>query len=255
MSGHSKWAQIKRQKGVNDARRGQLFTRLGREIIVAVREGGSGDPNANFRLRMAVQRAREANMPMDNIERSIKRAAGGGEGAQLDELTYEGYAPGGAAVLVQVLTDNRNRAASEIRNVFSRNGGNLGENGCVDWIFEQKGVVEVNLDGQDVDELTLQAIDAGAEDVDTPNPGDEVLTIYTDPTQVEAVRKALEAKKVPVTKAETTLVPKTRVELADKEALQALRLIDRLEELDDVQNVYTNAEIPDAVAEQYATGS
>lgn len=255
MSGHSKWAQIKRQKGVNDARRGQLFTRLGREIIVAVREGGSGDPNANFRLRMAVQRAREANMPMDNIERSIKRAAGGGEGVQLDELTYEGYAPGGAAVLVQVLTDNRNRAASEIRNVFSRNGGNLGENGCVDWIFEQKGVVEVNLDGQDVDELTLQAIDAGAEDVDTPATGDEILTIYTDPAQVEAVRKALEAKKVPVAKAETTLVPKTKVELTDKEALQALRLIDRLEELDDVQNVYTNAEIPDAVAEQYATGS
>jgi YebC/PmpR family DNA-binding regulatory protein len=255
MSGHSKWAQIKRQKGVNDARRGQLFTRLGREIIVAVREGGGGDPNANFRLRMAVQRAREANMPMDNIERSIKRAAGGGEGVQLNELTYEGYAPGGAAILVQVVTDNRNRAASEIRNVFTRNGGNLGENGSVDWIFEQRGVIEVNLNGQDVDDLTLQAIDAGADDVDTPTPDDEVLTIYTDPTQVETVRKALEAKKVPVAKAETTLVPKTKVELADKEALQALRLIDRLEDLDDVQNVYTNAEIPDAVAEQYAAGS
>src|SRR3974390_711326 len=140
MSGHSKWAQIRRSKGVNDARRGQLFTRLGREIVVAVREGGSGDPNANFRLRMAVQRARDANMPMDNIERTIKRALGGGEGVRLDELTYEGYAPGGAAVLIQVLTDNRNRAASEIRNIFSRNGGNLGENGSVDWIFEQRGV-------------------------------------------------------------------------------------------------------------------
>src|SRR5690242_9840608 len=135
MSGHSKWAQIRRSKGVNDARRGQLFTRLGREIIVAVREGGGGDPDANFRLRMAVQHAREANMPMDNIERSIKRAVGGGEGVQLAELTYEGYAPGGAAILVQVMTDNRNRTASEIRNVFSRNGGNLGESGCVDWIF------------------------------------------------------------------------------------------------------------------------
>jgi YebC/PmpR family DNA-binding regulatory protein len=252
MSGHSKWHQIRRQKGVNDARRGQLFTRLGREIIVAVREGGGGDPNANFRLRMAVQRAREANMPMDNIERSIKRAMGSGEGAQLDELTYEGYAPGGAAILVQVMTDNRNRTASEIRNVFSRNGGNLGENGCVDWIFESKGIIEVKLDGQNVDDLTLQAIDAGAEDVDTPAPDDDVLTIYTEPTQVEAVRKALEGKKVPVTKAETSLIPKTKVELADKEALQALRLIDRLEELDDVQNVYTNAEIPDEVAEQYA---
>jgi YebC/PmpR family DNA-binding regulatory protein len=252
MSGHSKWAQIKRQKGVNDARRGQLFTRLGREIIVAVREGGSGDPNANFRLRMAVQHAREANMPMENIERSIKRAAGGGEGSQLDELTYEGYAPGGAAVLVQVVTDNRNRSASEIRNIFSRNGGNLGENGCVDWIFEQRGIIDVPLDGQDPDELTLEAADAGAEDVEPVSPNDEFLTIYTEPGQMEAVRTALEAKKVKIAKAEVTMLPKTKVELAEKEALQAMRLIDRLEDLDDVQNVYTNAEIPDAVAEQYA---
>ncbi len=252
MSGHSKWAQIRRQKGVNDARRGQLFTRLGREIIVAVREGGGGDPNANFRLRMAVQRAREANMPMDNIERSIKRATGGGEGAQLEELTYEGYAPGGAAVLVQVMTDNRNRTASEIRNVFSRNGGNLGENGCVDWIFEQKGVIEIPLEGQDPDELTLEVADAGAEDVDAVAPNDEVLTVYTEPAQMESVRQALEAKKIPIAAAELRLIPKTKVDLADKEAIQALRLIDKLEELDDVQDVHTNAEIPDAVAEQYA---
>lgn len=252
MSGHSKWAQIKRQKGVNDARRGQLFTRLGREIIVAVREGGSPDPTANFRLRMAVQHAREANMPMDNIERSIKRAAGGGEGAQLDELTYEGYAPGGAAILVQVVTDNRNRTASEIRNTFSRNGGNLGENGCVDWIFEQKGVIEIPMEGRDPDELTLEAADAGAEDVDQVGPDDETFTIYTEPNQMETVRAALEGKKLPIGRAEVTMLPKTKVELADKEALQAMRLIDRLEDLDDVQNVYTNAEIPDAVAEQYA---
>jgi YebC/PmpR family DNA-binding regulatory protein len=252
MSGHSKWAQIKRQKGVNDARRGQLFTRLGREIIVAVREGGSGDPNANFRLRMAMQRAREANMPMENIERSIKRAAGGGEGAQLDELTYEGYAPGGAAVLVQVVTDNRNRSASEIRNVFSRNGGNLGENGCVDWIFEQRGIIDVELEGKDPDEITLEAADAGAEDVEPVSPNDEVLTIYTEPAQMESVRAALEGKQYKIAKAEVSMLPKTKVELADKEALQAMRLIDRLEELDDVQNVYTNVEIPDAVAEQYA---
>lgn len=252
MSGHSKWQQIRRQKGVNDSRRGQLFTRLGREIIVAVREGGGGDPEANFRLRMAVTRAREANMPMENIDRSIKRAMGGGEGAQLDELTYEGYAPGGAAVMVQVMTDNRNRTAAEIRNVFNRNGGNLGENGCVDWIFEQKGVIEVALDGRNADDVTLEAADAGAEDVDPVGPDDEVLTIYTEPSRMEPVRAALEAKKVPVTKAEVTLIPKTKIELADKEAIQALRLIDRLEELDDVQNVYTNAEIPDAVAEQLA---
>lgn len=252
MSGHSKWHQIRRQKGVNDSRRGQLFTRLGREIIVAVREGGGGDPEANFRLRMAITRAREANMPMENIDRSIKRALGGGEGAQLDELTYEGYAPGGAAVMVQVMTDNRNRTAAEIRNVFNRNGGNLGENGCVDWIFEQKGIIEVPLDGRDADELTLEAADAGAEDVEPVGPDDEVLTIYTDPAQMDPVRVALEAKKFPVTKAEVTLIPKTKIELADKEAMQALRLIDKLEELDDVQNVYTNAEIPDAVAEQFA---
>src|SRR6266536_3922554 len=145
MSGHSKWAQIRRSKGVNDARRGQLFTRLGREIAVAVREGGGGDPDANFRLRMAIQRARDANMPMDNIERTIKRVAGGGEGSNLEEITYEGYGPGGTAILVQTLTENRNRTVAEMRNAFSRNAGNMGENGCVDWLFENKGIIEVEL--------------------------------------------------------------------------------------------------------------
>jgi YebC/PmpR family DNA-binding regulatory protein len=250
MSGHSKWAQIRRQKGVNDARRGQIFTRLGREIIVAVREGGSGDPAANFRLRMAIQHAREANMPMENIERSIKRALGGGDGAAIEEITYEGYGPAGTAVLVQVMTDNRNRTVAEIRNVFSRNGGNLGENGCVDWLFEQKGVIEIPLANLDADEVTLAAIDAGAEDVDTVEEGDETLTIYTDPAQLDAVRTALEKQKYPFSKAETTLVPKTTVELDDKTSVQAYRLIEKLEELDDVQNVYTNAEFSDSLAEQ-----
>jgi YebC/PmpR family DNA-binding regulatory protein len=251
MSGHSKWHQIRRQKGVNDARRGQLFTRLGRELVVAVREGGGPDPDANFRLRMAVQRAREANMPMDNIERTIKRASGGGEGVSLDEITYEGYAPGGAAIMVQVMTDNRNRAAAEVRNVFNKNAGNLGEVGCVDWIFEPRGIIEVTLDGRDADELTLEAIDAGAEDVDPVDSDAETLTIYTEPANLETVRKALETKKLPISRAESTLVPKTKVELGEKEGLQTLRLIDRLEDLDDVQNVYTNAEISDAVAEKY----
>ena len=155
MSGHSKWAQIRRSKGVNDARRGQLFTRLGREIVVAVREGGSGDPNANFRLRMAIQRARDANMPMDNIERTIKRALGGSEGSSLEEITYEGYGPGGTAIMVQTLTENRNRTVAEVRNAFGRNGGNMGENGCVDWLFEAKGVIEVELQGHDPDELKI----------------------------------------------------------------------------------------------------
>ncbi len=249
MSGHSKWAQIRRQKGVNDARRGQIFTRLGREIIVAVREGGSGDPAANFRLRMAIQHAREANMPMENIERSIKRALGGGEGTAIEEITYEGYGPAGTAVLVQVMTDNRNRTVAEIRNVFSRNGGNLGENGCVDWLFEQKGVIEIPLEKLDADEVTLAAIDAGADDVDPVAEGDETLTIYTDPAQLDAVRRKLEKKKYPISKAETTLIPKTTVELDDKTSVQAYRLIEKLEDLDDVQNVYTNAEFAASLAE------
>jgi YebC/PmpR family DNA-binding regulatory protein len=250
MSGHSKWAQIKRQKGVNDARRGQAFTRLGREIIVAVRAGGGGDPVANFRLRKAIEAARAANMPMENIDRSIKRALGGGEGSQLDEITYEGYAPGGAAVMVQAMTDNRNRTAAEIRNCFSKNGGNLGENGCVDWIFEQRGVIELELAKHDPDELTLEAIDAGAEDVDPVGPDDEVLIVYTMASEMDAVRQALEAKKLTVTRAEVSLIPKTTVELDEKTSTQALRMIEKLEELDDVQNVYTNAEFNEAALNQ-----
>src|SRR5579862_8687031 len=163
MSGHSKWAQIKRQKGVADAKRGQLFTKLGRELTVAARDGA--DPAGNARLRMAVQRAREANMPHDTIDRAIKRGSGAGDGASYQEVTYEGYGPGGTAVLVRALTDNRNRAAAEIRSTFSRNGGNLGETGCVGWLFENKGVITVEIDGHDPDDLALQAIDAGADDV------------------------------------------------------------------------------------------
>lgn len=252
MSGHSKWAQIRRQKGVNDSKRGALFTRLGREIAVAVREGGSGDPDANFRLRMAVQRARDANMPMDNIERTIKRSLGGGEGSQLADVVYEGYAPGGAAIMVQAMTDNRNRTAADIRSTFGKNGGNLGESGCVDWIFEQKGVLEVLLDGRDPDEMTLEVIDAGAEDVDEYTDGDDSLIVYTDPAQLNTMREALEGKKLKLIRAETQLVPKTKIDLPEKESLQTLRLIDKLEELDDVQNVYTNAQIADEYAEKYA---
>jgi YebC/PmpR family DNA-binding regulatory protein len=252
MSGHSKWAQIRRAKGVNDARRGQLFTRLGREIVVAVREGGSGDPAANFRLRMAVQRARDANMPMDNIERTIKRALGGTEGSSFEEITYEGYGPGGTALLVQTLTENRNRTVAEVRNAFNRNAGNLGENGCVDWLFEAKGVIEVELKGHDPDELSLEAIDLGAEDVEPVYPDDETLTIYTDPTDVEKVRHALEARKYKVLKSESTMIPKTKIELTDeKTAHQAMRLIEKLEDLDDVQNVYTNADFPESFAASY----
>jgi YebC/PmpR family DNA-binding regulatory protein len=252
MSGHSKWAQIRRSKGVNDARRGQLFTRLGREIVVAVREGGSGDPAANFRLRMAVQRARDANMPMDNIERTIKRALGGTEGSSFEEITYEGYGPGGTALLVQTLTENRNRTVAEVRNAFNRNGGNMGENGCVDWLFEAKGVIEVEVKEHDPDELSLEAIDLGAEDVEPVYPDDDTLTIYTDPADVEKVRLALEARKYKVLKSESTMIPKTKTELTDeKTAHQAMRLIEKLEDLDDVQNVYTNADFPESFAASY----
>lgn len=252
MSGHSKWAQIRRSKGVNDARRGQLFTRLGREIVVAVREGGSGDPNANFRLRIAVQRARDANMPMDNIERTIKRAVGGSEGSNLEEITYEGYGPGGTAILVQTLTENRNRTVAEVRNAFNRNAGNMGENGCVDWLFENRGIIEVELKGHDPDELSLEAIDLGAEDVEPVGADDEYIIIYTDPSEVENVRKGLEANKYNILKAESTIQAKTKVDITDeKVAHQVLRLIDRLEDLDDVQNVYTNADFPEEFAASY----
>lgn len=252
MSGHSKWAQIRRSKGVNDARRGQLFTRLGREIVVAVREGGGGDPDANFRLRMAIQRARDANMPMDNIDRTIKRATGGAEDMNLVEITYEGYGPAGTAILVQTLTENRNRTVAEVRNAFNRNVGNMGENGCVDWLFEAKGILEVELNGHDPDELSLEALDMGADDVDPVGPDDETITIYTDPVDLEKIRQELEAKKYKVVKSESTMVPKTRVEITEeKVAHQFMRLIEKLEDLDDVQNVYSNADFPEEFAASY----
>lgn len=254
MSGHSKWAQIRRSKGVNDSRRGQLFTRLGRELVVAVREGNSGDPDLNFRLRIAIQRARDANMPLDNIDRTIKRALGGTEGNNLEEITYEGYGPGGTAILVQTLTENRNRTVAEVRNAFNKNAGNMGENGCVDWLFENKGVIEVELAGHDPDELSLEAIDLGADDAEPASADDEVLTIYTDPAsaELEKVQRGLEEHKYRVLRAESSLVPKTKIELSDeKHAHQLIRLIERLEDLDDVQNVHTNADFPEEFAASY----
>ncbi len=243
MSGHSKWAQIKRQKGVADARRGQLFTKLGREIAVAARQGA--DIETNARLRLAVQRARDANMPMDTIDRAIKRAAGAGDAANFQEITYEGYGPSGVAILVDALTDNRNRAAAEVRSVFSRNGGNLGESGSVRWLFEPKGVVTVELQNRDADEVSLVAIDVGAEDV---QPADSVLEVYTDPADLESVRQALEQEGLEVASSEQIMQPTTTVSLDGHAAEQAMRLIERLEELDDVQAVYSNSEISDEVA-------
>ncbi|MCC7106039.1 MAG: YebC/PmpR family DNA-binding transcriptional regulator [Chloroflexi bacterium] len=246
MSGHSKWSQIKRQKGAADAKRGQLFTKLGREIVVAAREGGP-DPEGNARLRLAVQRARDNNMPLDTIERAIKRGAGGGEGAALEEITYEGYGPGGAAILIEAMTDNRNRSVAEIRNSFTRAGGNLGESGCVAWNFDHRGVVVVEAGRSDPEEIALKAIDAGAEDFQVD---DSTIEIYTEPGQLEAVRKALEADHVTIVSAESAMVPKSTMQADTKDAVAVARLMERLEDLDDVQRVYTNLEIDDAVLSQ-----
>jgi YebC/PmpR family DNA-binding regulatory protein len=247
MSGHSKWSTIKRQKGAADAKRGQLFTKLGREIAVAAR--GGADPEANARLRLAVRRARDASMPLDTVERAIKRGAGAGEGENYQEVTYEGYGPHGVAVLVDALTDNRNRSAAEIRAAFNRGGGNLGESGSVRWLFDSKGEITVNLDGMDPDEVALRAIDAGAEDVQVD---DDTISVYTEPTQVEEVRAALEDGGMNVIESQVAMVPKTSVELDQAGAEQAFRLIERLEELDDVQAVYSNVDISSDVAASLA---
>ncbi len=247
MSGHSKWHSIRHQKGVTDARRGQLFTKLTREIIIAVREGGS-NPDTNFRLRLAVQRARDSNMPMDNIERSIKKGSGELGGVILIELVLEGYGPSGIAILVEALTDNRNRTVQDVRSTFSKHGGSLGESGCVSWIFDTKGLITVRTDGLDADDLALNAIDAGADDVKIESG---YVEIYTMPEDLEKVRSALEAKNIPIASAELFKVPKTMVQLDDKAAMQTMKLLEKLEELDEVQHVSSNADFPDAVLEQY----
>ena len=244
MSGHSKWSQIKRQKGVNDVKRGAVFTKMGREIAVAARSGG-GDPDGNFRLRLAIEKARAANMPLDTIKRAIEKATGGGDGVQYEEIVYEGYGPGGVAVLVEAQTDNRNRTAAEVRSMFAKSGGQLAGSGAVAWQFEPRGLISVAREGVDADEVTLSAIDAGAEDVDTS--GDETIDIYTLPGDLEAVRQALEAAGVPVESAESAMVAKQTVELDSGKARQALRLVELLEDLDDVSRVTANFDIPEDV--------
>lgn len=244
MAGHSKWKQIKHKKGVTDARRGQLFTKLTREITISAREGG-GDPAANFRLRLAIQKARDGNMPLDNIERAVKRGTGeSGEAVNYEQVSYEGYGPGGAAIFVQGLTDNRHRTVAEVRNVFSKLGGSMGESGSVAWLFEQRGVVTAEAPEDEVEELALTAIDAGSDDVKT---ADESLEAFTPVERLEAVREALQAKSANVLSAELEMVAKTSTPIDAGAAKQALRLIDSLEELDDVQKVYTNADFPDEV--------
>src|SRR5687767_4064914 len=249
MSGHSKWSTIKRQKGANDAKRGALFTKVAREISVAARQGG-GDPDTNYRLRLAVDKARSVNMPADNIRRTIDKATGGGEAEQYEEIVYEGYGPGGVAVLVEAATDNRNRTAAEVRSIFTKTGGQLAGSGAVAWQFEPRGLIVVARDGKDADEIALAAIDAGAEDVDTED-GD-AIEIFTEPGALETVRRGLETAGVEVESAEGTMVAKQTVELDSSKARQALRLVELLEELDDVQRVTANFDIPEDVFAEVA---
>ena len=251
MSGHSKWAQIKRAKGANDVKRGQLFTKLGREISVSAREGGA-DPDGNARLRLAIDRAREANMPMDTIQRAIQRGVGAGEGAALEEVVYEAYGAGGAALLIEATTDNRNRTVAEIRTALTRGGGSLGESGSVAWNFESRGIIVAQPhDGTDPEELALKAIDAGADDFSVDGRDVEVLT---DPPRVEEVRRGLESAGAKVISAEVAMVPKTQIDLPFDQTTAVMRLVDRLEDLDDVTRVYTNVHISDEVLAQASAG-
>ncbi|MCL6447309.1 MAG: YebC/PmpR family DNA-binding transcriptional regulator [Armatimonadetes bacterium] len=240
MAGHSKWANIKRKKERMDAQRGKIFTRLAREIIVAARMGG-GDPEANPRLKAAIQRAKEANIPNENIQRAIQRGTGEAGGAGYEEVYYEGYGPGGVAIMLKILTDNRNRTASEIRYLFSRNGGNLGEAGCVSWMFARKGLLIVDKEEfSDEDTLLLAALEAGAEDVKVEKDSFEVIT---GPEDFEKVRSALAVQGIPVAEAEITMIPAGTVKMAAPEAEPVMRLIDALEDHDDVQEVYANFEV------------
>ncbi|MBL8129920.1 MAG: YebC/PmpR family DNA-binding transcriptional regulator [Chloroflexia bacterium] len=243
MSGHSKWSTIKRQKGAADAKRGQLFTKLAREITIATKSG-LPDPDANPRLRIAVDRARAASMPKDNIERAIQRAAGLTGSDQYEELFYEGYGPGGTAIMIQAQTDNRNRTVGEVRAVLTRAGGSLGENGSVGWMFDHMGILEIPLSGADADELSLEAIDAGASDVEVE--GDTVV-VYTEPAELHAVREAMVGAGREVAAAQLTMRPKTLVEPEADAAIKVIRLVEKLEDLDDVQEVFTNVDISDEV--------
>ncbi|MEK7362991.1 MAG: YebC/PmpR family DNA-binding transcriptional regulator, partial [candidate division NC10 bacterium] len=243
MSGHSRWSQIKRKKGKADQQRGKLFTKLIREITVAARTGG-GDLKINMRLKSALEAAKAASMPADNIKRAIQKGTGELPGETYEEVTYEGYGPGGVALMVRVLTDNKNRTAPEIRHVFEKNGGNLGQVGCVAWMFERKGVIQVDAERIGEDELLGPALDAGATDM---RRVEKVYEITTTPDEMESVRRALEERKVPVLEAEVSMVPLSTVRAEGKDAQAVLRLVEALEEQDDVQAVYANYDIPDEI--------
>lgn len=249
MSGHNKWSTIKHKKEKTDAARGKIFTKIGREIAIAVREGGGADPNSNSKLKDVIAKAKANNMPNDNIMRSIKKAAGEGEGANYKEVTYEGYAPGGVAVIVEVVTDNLNRTASEIRHIFDKCGGSLGSNGCVSYKFTRKGVIEVdNSKGLDEDEMMMLALDAGADDVEM---GEESAIIYTDPNEMSNVRDNLEKAGCEFLSVERAMVPNMTTEISDPEmAAKVSRLVDWLDDYDDTQNVYHDADLPEEEEEE-----
>lgn len=247
MSGHSKWSTIKRKKGAIDARRGKIFTKIIKEITLAARLGG-GDPEANARLRQAILAAKDENMPKDNIERAIKKGTGtGADAVVFEELTYEGYGPGGAAVLVEVMTDNKNRTVAEVRHIFSKHGGNLGENGCVAWIFEKKGTIVLDKKSVNEDELMELALEAGAQDV---REEENEFEIITDPASFEEVKDAIDQRKIKYIEAKISLIPQTTVKLEAGKAEQMLKLMEKLEDNDDVQNVYANFDIADDIMER-----
>jgi YebC/PmpR family DNA-binding regulatory protein len=248
MSGHSKWHNIKIRKQAQDKQKSKIFGKLSREIITAAREGG-GDPGANARLRAALEKARAAGMPQDNTKRAIRRGTGEIEGATYESAVYEGYAPGGVAILVEVLTDNRNRMVGELRSVFTRNGGNLAESNAVAWLFDRKGIVLVPTEAASEEQVMETALEGGAEDLQTDDTSYE---IRTEPGDLESVKRALEAAGITYDSAEATMVPQTRVALGEKEAQKVLRLMDALDDLDDVQQVFANFDIPDAIMEAAA---
>ena len=248
MSGHSKWSTIKRKKGAADAKRGKIFTQLIREISMAAKLGG-GDPDANPRLRLAIDRARGQNMPKDNVERAIKRGTGELEGETYEEIRYEGYGPGGAALIVETLTDNRNRTVGEVRHVFAKYGGNLGSSGCVAYLFDKKGVLVFDADGVDTDALIEAAIEANALDVREEG---ETLEVHTEPDDFEAIREAL-ARSFEPASAEVGMVPQTTVKLDGREAESMLKLMEALDELDDVKEVFANFDVPDEAMMQAAS--
>ena len=250
MSGHSKWSTIKHKKGAADAKRGKLFSKLSRAIMVAAKEGGS-DPGSNLALQNAIEKARSYSMPKDNIQRAIAKGTGeGADGSTFETVVYEGYGPEGVAVIVEALTDNRNRTASDVRHLFTKHGGNLGATGAVAWQFERRGVVLVEAEGVDEDELVLAAADAGADDVELDGT---TFVVSSSPEQLSAVREALESAGYAVESVELSLVPKTTIAIADEStAKQVVRLVEGLEENDDVQDVYANFDIPEAVLEAVA---